>query len=657
MKAGSKIRWLVKAALLLGLTLMVAPAQAQTQLPGIAITARAGFDRQYKAESWFPVHVEIRNSGPNFEGELHIRAGQGGARTTFSAPIELPTQSHKRISLNIFIPDGMSQLEVALVNERGRTAHTAPILPPISLGMYDLLYGVVANQPGQFDYLANINGPFHNASVAYINLADLPETAVGWSGLNLLILHGVDSGQLTANQQAAMQTWIELGGQLVFIGGGEWPDAAEWLSDLLPVQLTGRQSVDTLQALAAYSGAPLTEAGPFLIAGSALRTGELLIEQDGTPLLARRPVGRGAVYFMAYDPAAAALRQWPGHDYIWEEIANWTPVTPTWGVSPPNRQAASRAVESLPALALPSAFNIFLFLMIYTAIIGPLNYWFLNRIKRRELAWLTIPVIVLLFSLTAYVGGFRLKGNQPTLNQMSVAYGSVDGSQMRVQTIVGFYSPQRGRYTLTFPAQTMVQPLGQGGSMAAGHNVGSIHHDRQVAARDVWVDVSGLQAFLSQHERPTPPIHGQGRLQRGGANLELNVTVQNNSPFTLQNSHILYRDQLYAVGDLEAGASRTVRRTIAPTPPITSPSTAFVLDLYHSELLGPNYFNDRATHGKYQLLLSLQPPRGQTSPLAMNHDLTLIAWSDEALLDISVARRFEQVATTIYFLEIPVTGR
>ena len=44
-------------------------------------------------------------------------------------------------------------------------------------------------------------------------------------------------------------------------------------------------------------------------------------------------------------------------------------------------------------------------MLLYTAIIGPINFLILRRINRRELAWITIPALVLLFSAITFFTG------------------------------------------------------------------------------------------------------------------------------------------------------------------------------------------------------------------------------------------------------------
>src|SRR5690606_2061153 len=170
------------------------------------------------------------------------------------------------------------------------------------------------------------------------------------------------------------------------------------LTDLLPVTVDGSRSVDDLPGLRERIGIEFRDPGPYVVATSSLRSGELIFRQDELPLLARQSIGRGSVYFLALDPRLAPLLDWDGSEAIWAAIASRVPSGSNWGSGPQNSYAATEAVSSLPSLTLPSILQLLAFLLVYTIVVGPLNYWVLKRRNQLERAWITIPVLVVIFS-------------------------------------------------------------------------------------------------------------------------------------------------------------------------------------------------------------------------------------------------------------------
>ncbi|MCB9006263.1 MAG: hypothetical protein H6656_02570 [Ardenticatenaceae bacterium] len=47
-----------------------------------------------------------------------------------------------------------------------------------------------------------------DASVAFLTLEDLPETAVAWNALDVLIFNDADTSQLTSEQRTALDVWL-----------------------------------------------------------------------------------------------------------------------------------------------------------------------------------------------------------------------------------------------------------------------------------------------------------------------------------------------------------------------------------------------------------------------------------------------------------------
>ena len=71
------------------------------------------------------------------------------------------------------------------------------------------------------------------------------------------------------------------------------------------------------------------------------------------------------------------------------------------------------AVSQLASLALPPIGGLIAILGGYILLIGPLNYLVLKRLDRRELAWITMPVLIAVFAVSAYGFGTALRGTRP----------------------------------------------------------------------------------------------------------------------------------------------------------------------------------------------------------------------------------------------------
>ncbi|MCB0034876.1 MAG: hypothetical protein KDE51_12675 [Anaerolineales bacterium] len=408
-----------------------------------------------------------------------------------------------------------------------------------------------------------------------------------------------------------------------------------------------------------------------MITTSSLKVGELLLHENNVPLLARRPLGRGSVFFLALDPQFAPLDDWDGSGRLWNEIARYAPQTPVWGRDFRNEDRAGNAVESLPTLSLPSPALFFLFIGAYIIIIGPVNYMVLNRMNKREWAWRSIPITILIFSVFAFVAGVQFKGNRVIINQMSVVYGPLGADEARVHSAVGLYSPRRGEYNITFNDAPWVRPLDTFGMTRRDINITS---GTTTNISNFLVDVSDVSAFSTVSQRPMPNITGQAILTQEEDSVTLDITVTNNSGQALEHATLLLANDNIALGTLAAGETRTVSKiyrlpqrmraianaaagrqsfSTASTASATSP-----LETHYTAVLGTSsyYYSDNPiVNGRYQLLESFGEPYGTPSQGWVPEGVvTLVGWSDEPQLDIELARsRYDVSASTVYFLEIP----
>lgn len=647
-----------------GLDTAVSHAQSDN---GLTLDARAGYDGVYKPNRWVPVQIAAANNGPAVEGQISITLGSLATadKVVFNTLISLPTQSNKQVTLYVYLPQFTGYVTVELHDANGRLLAAADSNKLTQLATDGVLYGVVTPSPGSLDYLQDVTGGRSEAAVAYLSLDELPDAPSAWNALDVLVFHDVDTAQLSATQQEALDAWVDMGGQLVVVGSPNWQKTAVPLADRLPVTLIGSESVADLPALSTAVGQPFRDPGPYLVATSSLRSGELLLHQDGLPLLARQSQGRGAAYFLALDPTLAPLVDWDGSPLVWAEIANRLPRLSPWADGVRNVYAANTAVSSLPSLALPSVLQLVFYLLLYIIVIGPVNYLVLKRRNRRELAWATIPALVVLFSGIAYFAGFQIKGNEAIINQISVAIGALDSDNLQVQSILGLYSPRRHTYDVILPASAMARPLTSGFGDAP--TVEAITRGSNLTLTNVRVDVSGIESFLVDSVQPSPAVAGEATLNVRDGNLELWATVRNESDLLLENATLLVGDTAVKLGNIPPNTEVSQTQIIgvaglagtATGAPALSfgPSLGSPLTANAAIILGTSdYYNDPVAYPRWQILQALEAEYPGAAIMTTAPAVTLLAWSDQPQIEATLNTGSDtgRTATTLYMLEIPL---
>ncbi len=658
----SVIKRIFPLIMIMALVLMPAVVQASpqpAQADPISLTAQVGFDSFYRRGEWIPVQVTVANSGSDVEGYLVVE--QTGTSPSeeirFQTPVILPGQSRKTISFYVGIDKYQTSLTVQLMDGSRVLAAERVRIKQVNDG--DLLYGLISGEL--------VDMAFLQESVAYLTLDDLPELGSAWKALDALILNNVDTGKLTPDQLQAMKDWLNTGGRLIVTGGPNWRKTAANLSDLLPVTISGSASSYDLDSLSNLSNSPFSE-GPFVAAQAKVSDGRVLLANDDIPLLVLRPYGMGQVDWLALDLALAPLRDWGGNDELWNIILGETGSYAPWITSTINYWAARDGLKSIPSLALPSAMQMVLFLLAYTTIVGPINYFILNRRKRRELGWFTIPAIVLLFSGLAYVTGFQLKGGDVIINRRALVYGAAGADSGQARTMLGIFSPSRATYDIVLPKEVLARPMVSDDNYGGlgSDSSGVVEQGNDLILKEVQVDVGGLRAFHAQSHIALPAIRAELTIDASNYP-QLKGSVTNLSDMILEDASVMLGESIFELGDLGPGETSAVslrlsngRASRAPNPSSSSsgsagyyPAPSFPHYLAVDKLIGgSNYWTDKTLNRRYQILQAFVDQNSSATP---PQTAILAAWSEQALWPIKVEGRESKVMDTVGFLlELPV---
>jgi hypothetical protein len=660
------------------------PAADAQQVAGVAMEALAAFGGHFKYGEWLPVWVYLENRGSDLEVEARVRVTGRLSATTYARHVSMPAGSRKRVPVYVLPNNFSRELEVQLVDteENLLLSRQVAVKPQANV---TLLVGIVALERGAMSLISAAEMPGQRRPKVLVDLSvdELPERVEGLRSFDVLILNDVDTSSVTPGQRQALEAWVGRGGQLVIGGGAGARRTASGLPEsMLPVVPDRELEVDALPGLAEYlsgtgdSGSTATQdrtervrvPGPFVIAAGHVGEGRTLAEQEGLPLIRERVAGSGSVCFVALDLASSPFDAWAGTVRFWERLIMVRAAYPQ--NLPPDlspRQMRSNqmvyALTNLPSLALPSVRGLSVLLVAYILLVGPINYLVLRWRKRLHWAWVTIPVLTLLFSGGAFGLGYALRGTDLILNQISIVDAQPDGTA-RVDSFIGLFSPSRQSYEIEVRGDSLLStvnpeydPFGQGGDGAAGE-VHLVQGDPG-QVRGLAINQWSMQTFMAEGTWPdlgqiTSDLHFEGSTLVG--------TVRNGTGQTLQDVVIVIGTQFQRLGELAPGAEREVQLSLfTQDMQLAGPPISY--RLFEEELSTPGPGGPpRDVQLKQQVLDSVLNSGGIYSPLSSfrprggggTQELTLLAWFDRAPPDVRVAGRQPAQRTTA-LLHTPLT--
>ncbi len=589
----SAVYFSVAVAILLLLVSAVPSSAHAGQTNPVVIKLEAGFEGYFRPDRWVPLLVSVSNDGPDISGELRVTSNGtfGLTDNAYKTSIELPTGSSKQIFLYVNLESGAQHVKVELANDAGIiTDVTRPVRGIMGA---DLLYAVITESPRGTIDLKNVRSGIGEPFQVTWRLDNIPRSVDGLRALDVMLLSDVDSGNLTTEQRRAIDEWVLGGGHLIVSGGPNWQKTQAGVANLLPIKPANTTTLTSLPSVAAYAGRPadnLNANTPIVVVQGQLIPGtRALVEESGIPLVARVQHGLGTVDYLAADPGLEPYQSWANRASFWFTLFTTTEQQPIWTMGVSDTRSGNLAANLIKGLRLPDVFQLCGFLAIYIIVIGPLNYLILKRLGRRELAWITIPALIIVYSVVAYLTGFSLRGTQATINRMALVQVWPGSDRAQVDGVIGVLAPRRAIYNLTVQDGMTLKAMesdpysGSGpGSTSSGY---TIQQDANFKAQNFPVDAGLTAAFVTSGTTQTTPIEGsatitlaqQSSTSTNTSNLRLAGKVKNTTGMRLNDVVVVMagrpaRDSsLRELGTLEPGAEQSFDFMVDLSPSLSSP--------------------------------------------------------------------------------------
>ena len=597
---------------------------------------------------WAAVRVHLENDGPAIDGELRIASLEQSA-SSYGIEVQLATgarQDHLIYGKAGFFG---SRFTISLVS--GGTVvvtGTAKVtsLDPDTLGVY-----VIAERPDRLieDLRSSIAGRRgQQSSVVPITPPDLPPRVEAWAPIDRLIWQDVPAAQLSTEQMDALATWVALGGDLVIAGGTTGVAMTDGFPDeLLPYRPDAVVDVP-LTDLAELLGTLPADATTVPALAGLLERGTPLGLSGGRTIAARMTYGQGSVSLIGIDPAASWLAGTALGTALWARVV----PSDSSAVDNGNGGADGMLVDALsylPSVEIPRMDHLFLLFLGYVILLGPVNYFVLRRLDRREWAWVTMPALVVVFTVAAFVLGIALKGTSVVVNELGVVVGAAGTDRGMADAYVGVFSPTRSTFDVRVAGGTLVSETTYDQQSGSGQTLDVLLGD-PARIRDLQVAPGAIRAFHAQTAVQTPRIDTDLAL----AGDHLTGTITNASDGPIEHVSIAYGGGIQVLAGMAPGETREI--DVAPGRPSTSPQ-AMARRLFGSTTAGQTGPAGIST-ARMAIIRSLWggwgwDPGSTADPLASMGPV-ILAWRSGGIMDVDVGVEADHIGDTLYLLPIRV---
>jgi hypothetical protein len=403
---------------------------------------------------------------------------------------------------------------------------------------------------------------------------DLPRDFISYDSIDALVLNEAPLNQLTEEQSRALRLWVASGGLLIVAGGADVAGMrVAALDGLLPVEI---------ESAATSSSAQLSELtqiyGPFesneqqpALTAEVKDGARAILGSAVRPIVAERNYGSGLVRFLAINPKANPYRGWAAAKDLWIDLlmpaydtkpkhSNWI----TYGVRGQNvssRWGVQGYLYKLAEIGPPSAKYVIFFLITYALAVGPLNYAILRWRKKTDLAWLTIPAVVIVFTLVSVTVAQMSRGSESLIADVSVVELNQRDGLANISGGLLIMPASKGNQQLTFSGRdTYASDVANGNQSSSASASGAIESER--GQRDFTLRVpmstwtSGLFQVRSVKEGESPLFYANESQQT--------VTIKNLGSGQISKAVYLSPAGVSDLFDIAPGSQQTIALTNPP---------------------------------------------------------------------------------------------
>jgi hypothetical protein len=306
------------------------------------------------------------------------------------------------------------------------------------------------------------------------------------------------------------------------------------------------------------------DAAPLPILAGPLSDGAILIGDEAAPLAVTADRGRGRITVLTFSPEREPFLSWKDRGLFWAKLAGIPRTRLESGDNQPNMAQMGTdgifgaMIDSKQVRKLPLGWLLVL-LAAYLIVIGPLDQYWLKKLNRQMLTWITFPLYVVGFSGLIYLIGFHLRAGELEWNELNVVdvFPNEDRAILRGETYVSIYSPVNAHFDLA-SSQPYATLRGESAGIYGGRSdngqVSVVQLGNTFQAR-AFVPVWTSQLFVSDWLQASPEVPVTLSAVKQDSGWTVKVTNQSNRKLT--HAHVAVGGRLFDLGDLDPRQTKT----------------------------------------------------------------------------------------------------
>lgn len=363
-------------------------------------------------------------------------------------------EANKEIAQKEFEFDEMIDPNKPIIGVLTDSNHAAMSLNKINLEEFNKVT-IDINDPYYYERMREKNQFAENLTQAiYLHSENIPNNSNSFNSFDMLVVEDFDFNSLNIEQKNAMKKWLDNGGTVVVATGPKWRKAEDVLKFLnSSIILNGVKNVQIDDGMLVKNEKSPIGDTPL----SNVLSGDFIVKR-GTfekPLIVEEKIKKGKLNILTFSLKLEPFVSWNLKNKLWSELIKE-------GVNS-NFETELRIINSnFDNYNIPTILNddtrgmlraILYSIIIYIIIVGPFAYIFLKRKDKRDLSWIVIPCVSLIFLFIVNLFGVQ-SGYKKAFQQNSTNIEiDNDSKEAKVFSVIQVFNNKKGDMKISYESK------------------------------------------------------------------------------------------------------------------------------------------------------------------------------------------------------------
>lgn len=645
--------------LVVGYALPVSEASAA---PTLEVQAKAGISGKAKYQSVTPLQVTVKNNGADFSGDMAINTFNSyQAASALVVPIDIAAGEEKTFTLYLdsLADYGYSDADLFAFYEgdiekgkkvayKGTKRLQANFLEANSTFIYTL-----TDKSDRLSAYLRLSQFVPSNSVEIFNLNQLkdytlPEVAQGFEMANIIAVDEIAIADLSPKQQEALLKWVQDGGTLL-LGGAEQINAtAGVFKDYLPLSLSQKMTSVSADSLTKLSGGGIFTQAIQVYTATENEGSVPVLKDNNIILAAKKQVGSGEIVQTTFSLGDQPLASMDGYAALTAkmlDIQTMSQQTTMQGQSTMDQLSYELGSinELFPSFEVSVTYMLIV-IILYILVIGPILYFVLKKMDKREHAWWVVPAISVVLSITLFIFGAKDRIVQPQVQQ-SAFFKVNEDSSVNGYYVESILTNRSGNFVVNADKATTALAFRNNYNLSGA--AGSLHESSYIKehANGSTLTLRDLSYWSVQSFGGKTAAQNIGKMDVDITlkDEKLSGTVKNNFPFALKDVTVISGTKEVKLGDIEPNATLTVDKEMKTTV-LQKPSNF------------NNYNYDNPKSKEEVDPIRIERMKSQALQLVENEKQPVItAWAEQAIVGVELETSVK-MSPISYFVQ-PFDGK